>query len=463
MPQETYDIIIIGSGPGGYVGAIRASQLGLKTCVIEKDKPGGVCLNMGCIPSKALLHQAEVFHSIKDLESMGVSVDTSGFDYKQVYKKSRKAATTLSKGVQFLLKKNKIDYIEGEGIITGPKEVTVNGEKKLQGKNIIIATGSRPKTIPGFDFDGDRILSSDDALLLEKLPKRMLILGGGAIGCEFAYIMNSFGVEVTIAEMMDHLLPLEERETVAVLERSFKKSGITIHTGTKATGVEKSSTGVSASLENAKGEKISIEADQVLVVFGRTPNSQGIGLENVGIQTERDFVVTGDYYQTNVPGIFAIGDVINTPWLAHAASKECEIVVEYIAGEKPYPRIDHNTIPSAVYTEPQVASFGITEDTAKEKNIDYKTASFPYRGAGKAVAMEKPDGMIKIIYSPETKEALGAHIVGADATELIHELLLGKTAELLPEDISTMIHAHPTISEAVMESMRAVDGWAIHA
>jgi dihydrolipoamide dehydrogenase len=418
---------------------------------------------MGCIPSKALLHQAELYQSIKELEYMGVKTDTSGFDYKHVFKKSRKAASTLSKGVQFLLKKNKIDYIEGEGIITGNDEVTVDGKQKLQGKNIIIATGSRPKSIPGFEFDGERILSSDHALLLEKLPNRLLILGGGVIGCEFAYIMNSFGVEVTVAEMMEHLLPLEEKETVAILERSFKKSGIQFYTETKATGVQKTGNEVSATLETADGEQKTVEADQVLVVFGRAPNSQGIGLENVGIKTEKEFIVTGDYYQTTVEHIFAVGDVINTPQLAHAASKECEIAVEYIAGEGPVPRIDHNTIPSAVYTEPQVAGFGMTEETAKAKGVEYKTASFPYRGAGKAVAMEKPDGMIKIVYSPETKEALGAHIVGADATELIHELLLGKTAELLPEDISTMIHAHPTISEAIMESMRAVDGWAIHA
>lgn len=468
MSNEEYDVIIIGAGPGGYVGAIRASQLGLKTCVIEKDKPGGVCLNMGCIPSKALLHQAELFRSLDDLKGLGVSSDTSGFDYGKVYKKSRKAATQLSKGVNFLLKKNNVPLIEGEAVITGKTEVTVKkksgeGEEKLKGKNIIIATGSKPKVIPGFEFDGERVLSSDHALLLEELPKSLVILGGGAIGCEFAHIMNAFGVEVTIVEMLDHLLPLEDAEAVKVLETSFKRRKIKMFTKTKASGLKKGKNSVTVSLEKEDGSKEDVEAEKVLAVFGRAPNSEGLGLETVGVTVEKGFIQIGDYYRTNVPSIFAVGDVVATPLLAHVASKECEVAVEYIAGEKPEPRIAPDTIPSAVYTEPQIASFGITEEKAKEQELSYKSATFPYRGAGKTVAVEQPDGIVKIIYEPEMKELLGCHIAGADATELIHELLLAKTAELLPEDIAKMIHAHPTISEAVMEGMRAVDGWAIHA
>jgi dihydrolipoamide dehydrogenase len=468
MSNEEYDVIIIGSGPGGYVGAIRASQLGLKTCVIEKDKPGGVCLNMGCIPSKALLHQAELFRSLDDLKSLGVSSDTSGFDYGKVYKKSRKAATQLSKGVNFLLKKNNVPLIEGEAVITGKNEVTVKkssgeGEEKFKGKNIIIATGSKPKVIPGFEFDGERVLSSDHALLLEELPKSLVILGGGAIGCEFAHIMNAFGVEVTIVEMLDHLLPLEDAEAVKVLETSFKRRKIKMFTKTKASGLKKGKNSVTVSLEKEDGSKEDVEAEKVLAVFGRAPNSEGLGLETVGVTVEKGFIQIGDYYRTNVPSIFAVGDVVATPLLAHVASKECEVAIEYIAGENPEPRIPPETIPSAVYTEPQIASFGITEEKAKEQELSYKSATFPYRGAGKTVAVEQPDGIVKIIYEPEMKELLGCHIAGADATELIHELLLAKTAELLPEDIAKMIHAHPTISEAVMEGMRAVDGWAIHA
>jgi dihydrolipoamide dehydrogenase len=462
MSEEKYDVAVIGSGPGGYVGAIRGSQLGLKTCVVEKEKAGGVCLNMGCIPSKALLHQAEVFRSRTELEAMKVSVDTSGFDYKSVYKKSRKAATKLSKGVQYLLKKNNVDFIEGEAKLSGKDEITVNGEQKIQASHIVIATGSRPKEIPGFEFDGELVLSSDHALLLQELPERLLILGGGAIGCEFAHIMNAFGVEVTLVEMLEHLLPVEDSEVVSELERSFKKRGITLFTATKATGLEKKDGSVTVTLQPEEGESTSVETDKVLAVFGRTPNSENIGLEDVGITPEKGFIPAGEYYKTDVENIYAVGDVINTPLLAHVASKECEIVMEHIAGHNPEPRLEHDRFPSAVYTEPQVASFGITEDKAKADGTSYKTATFPYRGAGKAVAMERPDGMIKIVYEPETKETLGAHIVGAEATELIHELLLSKTAELLPEDISTMVHAHPTLSEAVMESMRAVDNWTIH-
>jgi dihydrolipoamide dehydrogenase len=275
--------------------------------------------------------------------------------------------------------------------------------------------------------------------------------------------MNAFGVEVTIVEMLDHLLPLEDAEAVKVLETSFKRRKIKMFTKTKASGLKKGKNSVTVSLEKEDGSKEDVEAEKVLAVFGRAPNSEGLGLETVGVTVEKGFIQIGDYYRTNVPSIFAVGDVVATPLLAHVASKECEVAVEYIAGKKPEPRIAPDTIPSAVYTEPQIASFGITEEKAKEQELSYKSATFPYRGAGKTVAVEQPDGIVKIIYEPEMKELLGCHIAGADATELIHELLLAKTAELLPEDIAKMIHAHPTISEAVMEGMRAVDGWAIHA
>ncbi len=462
MSEELYDVIIIGAGPGGYVGAIRASQLGLKTCVIEKDKPGGVCLNMGCIPSKALLRQAEVYRLIDGLKSMGISVDTSGFDYKKVFKKSRTAATKLSKGVSYLLKKNEIPLIEGEAVITGKEEVTVNGDKKVKGKHIIIAAGSRPKVIPGFEFDGEKVLSSDDALMLEELPKRMVILGAGAIGCEFAHIMNSFGVEVTLVEMLEHILPIEDAEAVSVLEKDFKRRKIKMMTKTKAAGLEKGEKTVTVTLQKDDGSEEKVEAEKVLAVFGRAPNTENLGLDSVGITTEKGFITVKDYYRTDVDTIFAVGDVIATPMLAHAASKECEIAVEYIAGRNPELFIDPSIIPSAVYTEPQIASYGYTEEGAQEQNLSFKTAVFPYRGAGKSVAIEQSEGLVKIVYEPETKEFLGAHIAGADATEIIHELLLGKTAELLPEDIAKMIHAHPTISEALMEAMRSVEGWAIH-
>lgn len=462
MATFDFDVVIIGSGPGGYVAGIRAAQLGLKSAVIEKNKPGGVCLNIGCIPSKALIHEAETFRSIPELEKMGVQVDTSQFDYKNVFQKSRKAADTLSRGVQFLLKKNKVEYIKGEAKITGKNEVTLNDGKKITGKYILIATGSRPRVIPGFEFDGKLVLSSDDALMLEKLPRRVGILGAGAIGVEFSHIMNAFGTEVHLIELMDRILPLEDEEISEALRKSFIKRGIEVYTSTKATGLKKGKNSVTIQLEKKDGKTQELEVDQLLVVVGRVPNTENIGLENVGIKTEKGFIPVGDYYETSVPGIFAIGDVVNSPLLAHVASKEGEIAVEFMAGHNPPKKIDPMTIPSAVYCEPQVASFGLSEWKAKEMGVEYEVAKFPYRGAGKSVAIGKSDGFVKILIDPKIHEILGAHIIGAEATELLHELLLAKTSELLPEDIATMIHSHPTLSEAVMEAARAAEGWAIH-
>ena len=462
MAGFDYDVLIMGSGPGGYVAGIRAGQLGLKAAVIERDKVGGVCLNVGCIPSKALIHQAELYRSLPALNELGIAVDLKGFDYGKVFEKSRKAADTLSKGVQFLLKKNKAELIVGDALLSGRNEVTLKDGKKITGKNIIIATGSRPKIIPGFEFDEEKVLSSTGALMLKKLPKTAVILGAGAIGVEFAHVWNAFGVEVHLVEMMDRILPLEDAEAVQVLARSFQKRGVKMSTGTKAVSLQKSSSGVSVVLEDKAAKRTTIAADMILVAIGRTINTDAIGLDKVGIVPEKGFIPVGDYYQTRVPGIYAVGDVVATPLLAHVAFKEAEIAVERIAGKSPAPRIDPLSIPGTTYCEPQVASFGLPEWKAVEKGIAFAKASFPYRGAGKSVAVEQTEGFVKVIYDPKTKEILGAHVVGADATELIHELLLARTAELLPEDIATMIHAHPTLSEAVGEAMRAVEGWAIH-
>lgn len=462
MGEYDYDVVIIGAGPGGYVAAIRASQLGLTAAVVEKEKPGGVCLNIGCIPSKAIIHQAELFRSIDELANLGIKADVSGFEYRKVFQKSRKASDMLSKGVSYLLKKNKVEYIQETASLKEPNEVLLSGGRTITGKNIVVATGSRPRSIPGFDFDEEQVLSSDGALMLEELPSKIVILGGGFIGVEFSHIMNAFGVEVTVVELLDKLLPIEDVEITAVLEREFKKRGITVHTSTKALSMEKKKGGVAVSLQSGDGKKFAVEADKILVVVGRAPNTEGIGLDTVGIGTEQGFIPVKDYYVTSVPTIYAIGDVVNTPQLAHVASKEGEIAVEHIAGQSPLPRIDKNLIPSAVYCEPQVASFGYKEKQAQEEGVPFKKATFPYRGAGKSVAIERSEGMVKVLYHAETNELLGAHIVGVDATELIHELLLAKSSELLPGDIAGMIHAHPTLSEAVMEAMRAAQGWAIH-
>jgi dihydrolipoamide dehydrogenase len=461
MANYDYDLVVLGAGPGGYVAAIRATQLGLKAAVIEKDKPGGVCLNIGCIPSKALIHQAELMRCGKELEEIGVKVDASGLDYGKVFALSRKAADTLSRGVGYLLKKNKIELISGEGVITSAHEIEVKGHGKVSGKNLLIATGSRPRPIPGFEFDEKTVLSSTGALMLEKLPKRILVLGGGAIGVEFAHIMNAFGVEVHLVEMLAHLLPLEDEEAVEVLLRSFKKRGIKIYTSTKATGYTKSGKAVKVNLEGKDGKQ-DLEVDQILLVVGRVPNTDGIGLERLGIKPEKGFIPVGNYYQTSAAGIYAIGDVVNSPMLAHAASKEGEIVAEHLAGHQTPPGLDPNAIPGAVYCEPQLASFGYTEEAAKEAGLAFEKAVFPYRGAGKSVAIGRTEGILKLLVDKETREILGAHVVGAEATELIHEILLAKTAELLPEDLAVMIHAHPTLSEGVMEMARMAEGWVIH-
>ncbi len=459
---EIYDVLILGAGPGGYVAGIRAAQLGLKAAVIEKANPGGVCLNIGCIPSKSLISQAEKYMAIPALERMGIRVDKSNFTYSEVFKKSRKAADTLSRGVRYLLKKNGVPLIEGEGKLVKPGEIIVDGKESIKGKNLIIATGSRPRVIPGFEFDGEYVLSSTDVLMMEELPSSVVILGAGAIGVEFAHILNAFGVEVTIVEMLDQILPLEDSEVTAILAKTFRRRGIKMFTSTKALSLSKGNGSVAISVAKKDGTSQVLEADKLVVVVGRTPNTDSIGLESLGITTERGFIPVKDYYETVVNGVYAVGDVINTPLLAHVASKEGEMVVEHIAGRRVKCRIDTTRIPSGVYTEPQVASFGYTEDELKEKGIKYEKASFPYRGAGKSVAIEEIEGMVKVLINPETKAILGAHIVGAEATELIHELLLAETAELLPEDVANMIHAHPTLSEAVMEAMRAAEGWAIH-
>jgi len=457
-----YDVIIIGAGPGGYVTAIRAAQLGLKTCVIEKEKPGGVCLNWGCIPSKNLIDQADTYLSLPELTKMGLKIDTKGFDYSRVQKKSRGAVTRLVKGVEFLLKKNKVETLKGTAHITTKNSVKLDDGTEVHGRHLIVATGSRPMEVPGFEFDEKVVLSSTGILSMTSLPKKMIILGGGAIGCEFAYVMTAFGVEVTMVEMMDHLLPFEDEETVAVLEGAFKKMKIKVLTGTRAVSLKKSATSVEITVQGQDGKEQTLKADKALCVFGRTPNTQDIGLENIGVETEKGFIPVGDFGQTRVQGVFAIGDVVATPLLAHVASREGEIAVEYIAGLKPEPRIVIDEIPSAIYCEPQIASFGLREQQAKSEGIAYKKAIFPYQGVGKAVAIGKPQGLVKILTDPESDEILGAHIVGHEATELIHELLLAKIGELLPEDVGNMIHAHPTLSELSLEGMRAVKGHAIH-
>ncbi len=461
------DLIIIGAGPGGYCAAVRAAQLGLKVVVVEKDKPGGVCLNWGCIPSKNLIHQAEVYHSMHEMEAVGVSVDRSGLDYKQVQANSRDAVKTLTGGVTGLLKKNKVAYHLGSAKVTGQGQVTVtgvDGEQKLNAKNILVATGSRPMNIPGFEFDEEVVLSSTGILAMTKLPKSIVILGAGAIGCEFAYVMNSFGVDVTLVELAEHILPTEDFETTAILHKSLERDGISILTKTRATGLSKTAKSVAVTVVGGDSKQQTLNADKALVVFGRVPNTEGLGLTEMGVKLDdRGYVGTGDYCQTGAAGIYAIGDITRSPALAHVASKEGEMAVEYIAGHTPSIKIvNPDNVPSAIYCEPQVAGFGLREDTAKADGIKVKKSVFNYAGASKTIAVGKSTGIVKVLCDVKTDELLGAHIVGHNATELLHELLLVKHCELLPEDVESMIHAHPTISEAIMEAMRGINGRAIH-
>ncbi len=457
-----YDLIVLGAGPGGYVAAIRASQLGLKTVVVERDKPGGVCLNVGCIPSKALIDQARIFSESATLAEMGVAVDRSGLDYRKVFLKSRAAANQLSKGVEYLLKKNGIDYVEGTAKFVTPHSIAVNGGRMISGRNVLIATGSRPAEIRGFEFDGKKVISSTGALMLEELPKRLVILGAGAIGVEFSYVFSSFGVDVTLVEMMDRILPQEDHEASQLLSKSFAKKAVKVRASTKAVSCEKGPATLKIILEEENGARETVEADKLLVAVGRVPNSDGLGLEAIGVRTEKGYVQVGDYYRTDVAGVYAIGDVIKSPLLAHVASKEGEIAVEHMAGHPTAERVDADLVPFATYCEPQVASFGKTEPMLAKTGSPYEKAVFPFRAIGKAVAVEKGEGFVKILFDPGTKEILGCTIIGSEATELIHEVLLAKRAELTPEEIATMIHAHPSLSEGIMEAARAAEGWAIH-
>lgn len=463
MSEPTLDIAIIGAGPGGYVAAIRAAQLGLKVAVIEMDTPGGVCLNWGCIPSKNLIQQAEDYHVLHTLEKLGVKVDRSGLDYGVVQANSRVAANTLAGGVSGLLRKHKVKLIKGRARLAGAGQVSIEGGETLSANNILIATGSRPMELKGFEFDEKQVLSSTGILDLKTLPKSLVILGGGAIGCEFAFVMNAFGVAVTVVEMAGHLLPTEDFECAAVLQARFGKAGIAVHTDTRATGLQRTAKGISVILATPGGET-SIKADKALVVFGRRPNTENLGLETVGLKPdERGFIPVGDYNQTTAKGVFAIGDVTSTPLLAHVASREGELAVEFIAGHAgQMKRVDPMEVPSAIYCEPQVAGFGLREDEAKSTGIAIRKSVFPYRGIGKAVAVGKPEGLVKLIADPDTGEILGGHVVGLNATEILHEILLAKTAELLPEDITRMIHAHPTLSEGVMEAALGLTGAPIH-
>ena len=457
--MSKYDVIVLGSGPGGYVTAIRASQLGLKTAVIEKESLGGVCLNWGCIPTKALLKSAQVFEYLKHADDYGLTVKSFDKDFDAVVKRSRDVAEGMSKGVQFLMKKNKIDVISGYGTLKTGKKVDVDG-KEYSANHIIIATGARSRELPNLPQDDDKVIGYRKAMTLKKQPKKIVIVGSGAIGVEFAYFYNSMGTEVTVVEYMPRIVPVEDEDVSKQLERSFKKSGIKVLTSTEVTSVDTSGDGVKAMIKTKKGEDV-LQADMVLSAVGIKTNIENIGLEDVGIVTDRDKILVNDFYQTNIPGYYAIGDVTPGPALAHVASAEGILCVEKIAGQN-VEAIDYGNIPGCTYCTPEIASVGLTETQAKDKGIDIKVGKFPFSASGKASAGGHKDGFVKVIFDAKYGEWLGCHMIGAGVTDMIAEAVLGRKLETTGHEVLKTIHPHPTMSEAVMEAVADAYDEVIH-
>ena len=461
--MDGYDIIVLGSGPGGYVTAIRASQLGLKTAIVEKESLGGVCLNWGCIPTKALLKSAQVFNYLQHAEDYGLKAASVDKDFDAVVKRSRGVAEGMSKGVQFLMKKNKIDVIEGFGKIAPGKKVTVtSGDKSstYQAKHIIIATGARSRELPSLPQDGKKIIGYREAMTLKKQPKKLIVVGSGAIGIEFAHFYNAMGTEVTIVEYLDRIVPVEDAEVSKQLERSFKKSGITIMTNTEVTAVDTKGKGVMATVKTKKGEE-QLQGDIVLSAVGIKTNIENIGLEDVGIAVDRDKILVDDFYQTNMPGYYAIGDVTKGPALAHVASAEGILCVEKIAGQHVTP-LDYGNIPGCTYCQPEVASVGLTEAQALEQGYQVKVGKFPFSASGKAQAGGHADGFVKVIFDAKYGEWLGCHMIGAGVTDMIAEAVLGRKLETTGHEVLKAVHPHPTMSEAVMEAVADAYDEVIH-
>ena len=457
--MSKYDVIVLGSGPGGYVTAIRASQLGFKTAVIEKESLGGVCLNWGCIPTKALLKSAQVFDYLKHAEDYGLQVKSYDKNFDAVVNRSRKVAEGMSKGVQFLMKKNKINIISGYGKIKAGKKVDVNGTE-YTAEHIIIATGSRSRELPSIPQDGEKVIGYRKAMTLEKQPKKLIIVGSGAIGIEFAYFYNAMGTEVTVVEYMPRIVPVEDEEISKQLARSFKKSGIKIMTSTEVTAVDTSGKGVKATVKTKKGEDI-LEADVLLSAVGIKTNLENIGLEDVGIVTDRDKILVNDFYQTNIPGYYAIGDVTAGPALAHVASAEGILCVEKIAGLH-VEALDYGNIPGCTYCNPEVASVGLTETQAKEQGYEIKVGKFPFSASGKASASGNTEGFVKVIFDAKYGEWLGCHMIGAGVTDMIAEAVLGRKLETTGHEVLKSVHPHPTMSEAVMEAVADAYDEVIH-
>ncbi len=454
-----YDLIIIGSGPGGYVTAIRASQLGFKTALVEKESLGGICLNWGCIPTKALLKSAQVFEYLNHANDYGLNIKGFSSDFKAIISRSRNIAEGMSKGVKFLMKKNKIDVISGYGKVKPDKVVDVDGIE-YQADHIVIATGARSRILPAIPQDGKKIFGYREAMNLPKQPKKLIIVGSGAIGVEFAYFYNSLGTKVTIVEYLPNLVPLEDHEISKELEKSFKKRGINVMTSSEVTSISTKGKGVKVVIKTSKGEE-TLEADTLLSATGVKSNIEDIGLEKVGIAVDKDKILVNSYYQTNIPGYYAIGDIVPGPALAHVASAEGILCVEKIAGHDVTP-IDYGNIPGCTYCSPEISSVGLTEKQAIDQGFDVKIGKFPFSASGKASASGHKDGFVKVIFDSKYGEWLGCHMIGAGVTDLIAEVVLGRKLETTGHDVLKTIHPHPTMSEAIMEAVADAYDEVIH-
>jgi len=464
MVDQTFDVTIIGAGPGGYVAAIRAAQLGLKVALVEQEHLGGVCLNWGCIPTKALLRNAEIIGLLGRGKEFGFSLQGLEVDFGSAVARSRKVSRRLVKGIGSLMRKNGVEVVEGVGTLRSARTVDVSlnagGSRAVTTRNVIVATGGSARSIPGIAPDGERVLTSREAIVLDQLPSSAVIVGAGPIGMEFAHIWRAYGAEVTVVEMLPRALPLEDEEVSKVVERAFKRRKVKLMTSTRVQGIEATASGVRVTTAGDQGEQV-LEAERVLVAIGVRPNSAGVGLENAGVQVERGNIAVDSHMRTNVPGIFAIGDVTGKLALAHVASAQGIVAAETIAGVETQP-LDYEAMPRCVYCQPQVASFGITEAEATRRGQSVKVGQFPFRAIGKALGLGDYEGFVKIVADEVSGEIVGAHLVGPEVTELLPELVLARAWELTPEEIARSVHAHPTLSEALMEAAHGVFGEPIH-
>ncbi len=461
--MSAYDVVVIGAGPGGYVAAIRAAQLGLKACVVEREHLGGICLNWGCIPTKAMLRSSEVFHLMERAKDFGLKADKIGYDLDAVVKRSRKVAGQLNSGVGHLLKKNKVDVVMGDASIPAKGKVSVKGDKpaELTAKNIIIATGARARELPGLEADGELVWTYKHALVPPRMPKKLLVIGSGAIGIEFASFYNTLGAETTVVEVMDRILPVEDAEISAFAKKQFAAQGMKIMEGAMVEKLDRKAPKVTAHIKvNDKVEQH--EFDTVISAVGIVGNTEGLGLEALGVKIDRTHVVTDKFCRTGIEGVFAIGDIAGAPWLAHKASHEGVMVAELIAGKNDVHAVDPDSIAGCTYCQPQVASVGLTEAQAKEKGLKIKVGRFPFIGNGKAIALGEPEGMVKTIFDAGTGELLGAHMIGAEVTELIQGYVVGRQLETTEEDLMATVFPHPTLSEMMHESVLDAYGRAVH-